>query len=247
MTPVGKWPRNGPDGDVQSGRTAEVLKIVAERLDAFGPDWTATVDGSRLTGAGSWAVALRDNHTDHDEHLDLDFVLNVDRPAETTISDCVTGYGATARDAWQQGVGIWATLTAAVVVELMRPANEFADHYHGNDPGGFLGWHTISAGFIGFGRGEPGALAGWATDNSLIPQLSSVISGGLDRGHLNGVKILFGGVAGAEVAEVRINGREHPESGKALLALPWPRPSEPVFAKTFALLVHPETDACGQS
>jgi Family of unknown function (DUF6348) len=193
--------------DGQNGaRTREILTLVAERMRTFGGEWPATaVTGPLLKGPGTVGIVLRDNHTELDAHLDLDFVLNVDRPAETTISDCVTGFGETARDAWRQGIDTWAGLTAATVVEMLRPANEFAQHHHGDDPLGFLGWHSISAGFTGFGLAEPGLLAQWAFENDLVPRLRPAIVGGLDREHLNGVKILFGGVAGDEVAEVRIN------------------------------------------
>jgi hypothetical protein len=77
-------------------------------MRAFGEDWSAaSVEGSLSTGPGSLAIALRDNHTEHDEHLDLDFILNVERPEDTTISDCVTGYGPTLQDARRQGIDTW--------------------------------------------------------------------------------------------------------------------------------------------
>lgn len=222
--------------------------MVAERLSAFGPAWSAErIEGSLLRGPGSVGVILRDNHTDHDSHLDLDLVLNVDRPAETTLSDCVTGYGPDLLSRWRQGVDQWAGLTVATAVELINPANKWADHMHGDDPRGVPGWHTIQPGFVGFGVGEANRLAQWAVDAPLLPMLAEVLDAAADREFLNGVKILFGGRAGEEIAEVRINGSADERASSALLALPWPRPEQLVFAKTYVLLVHRETGACGDA
>ncbi len=240
-----------PGQQKQSGstRSSVVLAMVAERMSQFDLPWAWSADaieGDLLRGPGTLAIALQDNHTDSDAHLDLAFVLNVDNPARTTIFDCSTGYGASTPEAWRQAIGTWADLTAATIVELLQPANRYADHQHGNDPQGLPGWHLISAGWIGFGVGEqPGALAQWAADECLVTQLAPVIAQGLDREDLNGVKIVFGGTAGNEITEVRINGRRDEAASAALMALPWPRPDQTVFARSFLLLPHPENDACG--
>jgi hypothetical protein len=210
--------------------------------------WDAErIQGDVLRGPGTLAVELLENHTESDGHLDLAFILHVDNPTPTTIFDCTAGYGPSAEDAWRQAVDTWADLTVATIVELLKPTSQYADHRHGNDPRGFPGWHMISAGWIGFGAGEQlGALAQWASDQDLATQLAPAIAPGLDRDKLNGVKIVFGGASGHEVAEVRINGRWDEAASTALLALPWPRPSHPVFARSFLLLSHPENDACGK-
>jgi hypothetical protein len=54
------------------------------------------------------------------------------------------------------------------------------------------------------------------------------------------VKLLFGGTAGDEIAEVRINGVVDEQASRALAELPWPRLGEPVFARAFLLLAHRE-------
>jgi hypothetical protein len=82
------------------------------------------------------------------------------------------------------------------------------------------GWHSTSAGFVGFGTGDPAILARWATDNPRLPLLSPITAGDLERDYPDGIKILFGGAAGAEVAEVRINGRVHPDPARR--CWPWP-------------------------
>jgi hypothetical protein len=244
-----RHPPNRYRARVSASRTEMVLTMVAERLSDFGPAWSAEdIDGPLLRGPGSVGVILRDNHTDHDAHLDLDLVLNVDRPAETTLSDCVTGYGGDPVSQWRQAVDQWAGLTVATAVELMNPANTWADHMHGDDPRGVPGWHTIQPGFVGFGSGKADRLAQWAVETPLLPMLAAVLDAAVDREFLNGVKILFGGKEGSELAEVRINGFAHERASSALLALPWPRARQlPVFAKTFVLLVHRETVACGKA
>jgi hypothetical protein len=241
---LGKGQDSGP------ARSRAVLAMVAERMSQFDLPWAWGADqiqGDVLRGPGTLAIELQENHTESDAHLDLAFILNVDNPTQTTIFDCTTGFGVSTEDAWGRAVGFWAELTAATIVELFKPANQYAEHQHGNDPLGFPGWHMISAGWIGFGRGEQrGALAQWAADQHLVTQLASVISTGLDRDHLNGVKIIFGGTSENEIAEVRINGQWDETASGALLALPWPRPPHAVFAQSFLLLPHPENDACGK-
>lgn len=220
--------------------------MVAERLSAFGPAWSAeNIEGSLLRGPGSVGVILRENHTDYDAHLDFDLVLNVDRPAETTLIDCVTGYGDDLPSCWRQGVDQWAESTVATAVALMERSDRWADHLHGNDPEGVAGWHIIHAGFVGFGVGDFTQLSRWAVDAPLLPMLSEVLDAAVDRENLNGVKILFGGRPGDEVAEVRINGFPHEQASSALLALPWPRQEQPIFATTYVLMVHREDEACG--
>ncbi|GHJ48316.1 hypothetical protein Cs7R123_56580 [Catellatospora sp. TT07R-123] len=227
-------------------RNREVLTIVAERLSRFGPAWSADdIDGPLLRGPGTVGVLLQDNHTDHDNHLDLVLLLNVDRPADTSIVDCTSGLGADLRDQWRQAVDSWAELTAATAIELMQPANKWADHLHGDNPNGVLGWHAILPGYYGFGVGPVGELPQWAADTPLLPLLAPHLEAEADREFLNGVKILFGGPAGRETAEVRVNGRVAEAASEALLALPWPRPQRPAYTKTFVLMVHRETTACG--
>ncbi|MFD0592449.1 DUF6348 family protein [Catellatospora coxensis] len=192
-------------------------------------------------------MLLRDNHTSHDNHLDLDLMLNVDRPAETTLSDCTTGMGPDLPAQWRQAVDSWAQLTVATAIEMMQPAGKWADHIHGDAATGVPGWHVIHPGFLGFGRGDVSQLAQWAFEAPLAPLLAEVLDAAVDRVFLNGVKIIFGGTEGQEIAEVRINGQAHERASAALRALPWPRPQTPVFAKTYLLLVHRETTACGDS
>jgi hypothetical protein len=66
-----------------------------------------------------------------------------------------------------------------------------------------------------------------------------VITAGLDREFLNGVRLFVGQGANFVGCEVKINGRLHEESTAALAALDWPRTEEPSGASTFLLLVHP--------
>jgi hypothetical protein len=221
--------------------------MVAERLAELDAAWaSATVDGDLLRGPGTLGVVLRPNHTGAEAHVDLDFVLDLDRPAETTIPDCCSGPGETPEEALRRAVQTWAELTAATVFELVRPANRLAEHLHADEPGGFPGWHLITAGWMGFGFGDPAPLAQWATDEHAVTSLAPVIERGLSRPELNGVKLLFGGTAGDEIAEVRINGVVDRRASRALAGLPWPRLAEPVFARAFLLLAHREGTPPGQ-
>jgi hypothetical protein len=88
------------------------------------------------------------------------------------------------------------------------------------------------------------AVAMWSeTTAATVLELLPLLSEGLDRAQLNGVKFFLAAVDEFETAEVRINGRVHEPSSQALLALDWPRPTEFASARTFILLVHPEQSA----
>ncbi len=89
---VRAWHRGG--GCVAFGTTTwhpgEVLGLVSDRMRAFGADLSvAAVERRLLKGPGSLAVAVSDDHTDHDVHLDLDFILNIHESADTTGSLCM--------------------------------------------------------------------------------------------------------------------------------------------------------------
>lgn len=219
--------------------TAEAkLALVAERLNQIQGTWTLA-DGPILDGPGTTAVTIGADHTGHRNHLDLNFILNTDRPDETTISDCVTGLADDPAEAIRQAVHMWSQTTAAAVFELLTQRGQFADHYRGTEPGGFPGWHMIVGGIIGWGLGDdPTVLQQWLVGNLPWATLAPVITGGLDRDHFNGIKFFIAAQEGYEIAEVRINGRLHEPSTEALLGMDWPRPAKMTAARTFVLLVH---------
>lgn len=209
-------------------------------MAAFGYEWTPVGD-DLVKGPGTLAIELALNHTDSPRHLDLNFVLNVQRPAETTISDCISGIGGSVEQAQRQAVDIWARLTAAAVMELLDNGGGYATHYRGDDPFGFPGWHCITSGLIGWSGGpDPAAVQEWALGRKFLAHLAPAVVAGLDRPRLNGIKVLFGGAGAYETAEVRINGVHDARSSAALAAMDWPRLANATFARMFFLLVHPE-------
>lgn len=63
-------------------------------------------------------VRVAPRHSDSVRHVDLDFMLNVDRAAETSIVDCATGFAHDPEEAIRQAIAIWADTTASVALEL---------------------------------------------------------------------------------------------------------------------------------
>lgn len=230
---------------MDGGRPADdmVLGLVADQLSAaMGAPWE--VRDGMAKGPGTLAVVLGADHTGHPSHLDLDFVLNVNRPHETTISDCVTGYGSTPEQVADQAVRMWLGTTGSAVLELLVQDGSHAVHFAPGDPGGLPGWHVIHGGINGWGVGdEHDAVQMWAVQHPLLPHLAPVLKGTFDRELLVGVKLVFGGGEGSEVAEVRVGGVGHEAASRALAELDWPRPQRGFsYARTFALLVHPDED-----
>jgi hypothetical protein len=219
------------------------LALVAERLNQMHGKWTLD-HGPVLRGPGVITVTVGEDHTGSPNHLDLDIVLNSGEPDVITISDCSTGIAGSPDHAIRQAVAMWSETTAATVLELLTQRGQFGDHYRGADHGGFPGWHMITGGVTGLGhRDNPTLLQQWIVDNMPWTTLAPLLSEGLDRAQLNGVKFFLAAVDEFETAEVRINGRVHEPSSQALLALDWPRPTEFASARTFILLVHPEQSA----
>jgi hypothetical protein len=216
--------------------------LVAESLTRLSGQWT--VDGDLVRGPGTTAVVLAELHGAAPAHLDLGFVLNRERADTPVIWDCAAGIGATEEAKLRRAVETWATCTAPVVLELLTQKGRFADHYQGDDPDGFAGWHAIHGPWLGWGTGDgPNELQRWALDHPLLPLLRSPVRPELDRAELNGVKILFGASPTGETAEVRINGTARPGPSTELLALGWPRPAGHAYVRAFVLLVHEDNRA----
>jgi hypothetical protein len=227
-------------GREPAGLTAEAkLALLAPKLDELRGPWVAA-DGPALHGPGR--TALRVGTSDHGDgvgHLDLEFVLDRDAPGAATITDCVSGFGDDPHEAVEQAAHIWCQTTAPVFFELLTQRGEFAEHARATTPGGFPGWHTILGAVLGWGTGpERSALQTWLLGNPPWTALAPLISEGLDRAELNGVKLFIASNAGNPIAEIRINGRVHRAASDALLALDWPRPVRFTAARTFILLVH---------
>src|SRR5690349_4884803 len=97
---------------------AVILEKLAARLAAASKrDWH--VDGDVARGPGTVGVTLGEDHTGEPRHLDLNFVLNLERPDTTTLTDCVTGYGSTIEESVDRAIDTWLDTTGSAVFELL--------------------------------------------------------------------------------------------------------------------------------
>ncbi|GIH09271.1 hypothetical protein Rhe02_73380 [Rhizocola hellebori] len=216
----------------------DVLEIAAPMLAEVGGTWQMT-DGPMLR-SGSLGVRVLPADSDDYRHLDLEILLNAARTDVPTIVDCTVGVAADPVEAARQAIGAWIETCAVTVLEMIEQQGRLASHFRSGDQGGVSGWHAIV-----------GSITGWSVDGSQDKQewfaeampwsiLAPVITTGLDRPHLNGVRMLVGQGGDFTECEVRINGRRHEPSSAALAALDWPRTSQFGLARTFVLLVGPE-------
>ena len=215
-----------------------VLEIAAPMLAELGGEWRLT-EGPMLR-SGSLGVRLNPADIDDYRHLDLEILLNVDRPELPTVVDCTLGLAADPVEAARQAIQAWIETCLVTVLEMVEQKGRLASHFTSGDPGGFAGWHAIL-----------GSVTGWSVDGSHVKQewfveatpwstLAPVIATGLDRPFLNGIRMLVGQGGDFTECEVRINGRRHEPSEAALAALDWPRTDHFGLARTFVLLVGPD-------
>jgi hypothetical protein len=215
-----------------------VLEIAAPMVAEVGGTWRLT-DGPMLR-SGSLGIRVLPTDVDDDRHLDLEILLNADRSDVPTIVDCTVGLAADPVEAARQAIQAWIETCLVTVLEMVEQRGRLAGHFRSDEPGGFSGWHAIV-----------GSATGWSSDGSRSKQewfaeampwstLAPVITTGLDRPHLNGIRMLVGQGGDFTECEVRINGRRHEPSATALAALDWPRTSHFGLARTFVLLVGPD-------
>ncbi|MDH6578677.1 DUF6348 family protein [Kitasatospora sp. MAP5-34] len=224
-------------------RLAVIQRSVVREMARYGQQFT--VDGEVVRGPGTTAVAVREHPGDDGGgHVDLGFVLQLGRADGPVVWDCAAGLGKTEEEQLDNAVKMWATTTAATVVELQEHSGEHGDHYR--HPG-LPGRHAVQgpAAVFGFGSEQ---LAGWLADHQLLPALADALHPELTAPHVNGVKLFLGGKAGDDIAEVRVNGEVSEAASAALRALPWPRGERLCWARLFILLVdegspEPEPDA----
>jgi hypothetical protein len=214
------------------------LELAAPMLVEVGGEWVLT-DGPMLR-SGSLGVRVLPTDSDDYRHLDLEILLNVNRPELPAVADCTVGLAADPVEATRQAIQAWIDTCLVTVLEVVEQRGRLANHFGPADRGGFPGWHAIV-----------GSVTGWSVDGSRSKQdwfaeampwstLAPVIAAGLDRPYLNGVRMLVGQGGDVTRCEVRINGREHEPSAAALAALDWPRTVRFGLARTFVLLVGPE-------
>jgi hypothetical protein len=91
-----------------------VLEMAGIKLaELTGKEWRVE-PGPLLKGPGTLGVRLGPRHSDSYRHIDLEFLLNVDRAAETSLPDCATGLAADPEEAARQAIAVWADTTASV-------------------------------------------------------------------------------------------------------------------------------------
>jgi len=211
--------------------------LVAEEMTASTGD-TWTVDETDLVrGPGTAGVAVIPYPDESWNHIDLEFILNVDRPAETALFDCVAGIGETPEQAIRWALKVWIGTTGAAVFEFLHGTGRQADSFAGDDSRGFPGWHMIGARIMGYGVGDSGTAVGvWMGEACPWHDLAPLIVPSLNRPMLNGIKFFADGNG---IAEVRVNGVVNDAASKALIAMS-PRTPQFAAARTYCLLVHPD-------
>lgn len=210
-----------------------------EALEASKPGWRLTDQG--LLGPAGATVRLAQRHPASSEgHVDVGFALGASSATPTVLWDCVAGFGATVEARARTAAQLWGQTTAGALLELAcSQQGEFADHYRGDEEGGFPGWHIISGAVLGYGAGDsPGVLQQWWLEHPVLPAVAAALGGSLDeRPGPRGIKLLLGGPG---VAEVRLDGEVHEAASDALAALPWPRREPPGFVRSYVVALHRE-------
>ncbi|GAA1890000.1 DUF6348 family protein [Asanoa iriomotensis] len=215
-----------------------VLEIAAGMLGEVGGEWVMA-DGPMLR-SGSLGVRVLPTDVDDYRHIDLEILLNADRPDVPAIADCTMGIAAEPEAAARQAVRAWVDTCAVTALEMVQQRGELANHFASGADGGFAGWHAIVGGATGWSLDGSTGKQQWFADAMPWSTLAPVISTGLDRPYLNGLRMLVGQGGDFVECEVRINGRRHEPSTAALAALDWPRTEKFGLARTFVLLVGPD-------
>lgn len=181
------------------------------------------------------------NHGDSQEpgHIDIGFALNPEHPEAPVLWDCSAGVGTNPAALAEFAARVWLETTAPTLLELLEYQGRLATHFSGDDPEGLPGLHVVHGPVLGFGACDASPLRDWAVDNTLRAQRDTLPS--RITGAVHGVKVLFGGMVGQAVAEVRVDGAYDEASSSALADLPWPRLEKPAFARAY-LVVMPSAD-----
>ena len=171
-----------------------------------GKSWTRAEDGS-IQSEGTSAVFVADLHGEEYSqpgHVDIGFALNPEHPQAPVLWDCTAGTGTTSAEVAEYAAFVWPKTTAPTVLEVLEGRSRLADHYGPDDPGGLPGMHVVQGPTLVFGTGDTTALQEWVAKNFVLPELRQTLLPRL-TGAVHGVKLLFGGTTGNEVAEVRLD------------------------------------------
>ncbi|MGC0311989.1 DUF6348 family protein [Kitasatospora acidiphila] len=213
-------------------RLAVIQRGVVREMARY--DREFAIDGAVVRGPGTTAVAIREHAGEGggSGHVDLGFVLRLGSADAPVVWDCAAGLGTTETEKLDSAVRMWADTTAAAVVELLDHRGRYGDHRRVAE---LPGWHAVQGPATVFGF-QSERLTGWLGERELLPALAPALAAELTDPRLNGVKLFFGGRAGDEVAEVRVNGAVCPAASRALGALDWPRAERFCWARLFVLL-----------
>jgi len=207
-------------------------------LNALKPQWI--VHGDALHGPDGAVVRFAERHqASSNGHVDVEFILNHLNPDSPRLWDCVSGFGPSLSDCAHSAAHIWTSTSGVTLLEMKYSGRgEFADHFHGHEPEGLLGWHSICSAVLGYGRGSSAdALqAWWLGRQTALPAIAPLLRNIPGDGP-HAVKIFFGA---QDVAEVRVDGEIHAGASAALLALDWPRIEPPGFLRVFVIALHRE-------
>ncbi|GHH64488.1 hypothetical protein GCM10018781_15690 [Kitasatospora indigofera] len=208
-----------------------IQRSVVREMARLGQEFT--VEGSVVRGPGRTAVAVREHPgQDGAGHVDLGFVLRLGRADAPVVWDCAAGLGQTEEEKLANAVRMWATTTAATLVEVQERRGEHGDHY---EPRELPGWQAVQGPAAVFGFGNE-RLAQWLSEHQVLPALAPALLPALTGPPVHGVKLFLGGKAGDDVAEVRVDGEVSEAASAALRALDWPRGERLCWARLFVLL-----------
>ncbi|WP_367131136.1 DUF6348 family protein [Saccharothrix sp. HUAS TT1] len=212
-----------------------LLTALATGLSDIAGAWS--VDGGVVRTEGSPVVLVEDLHGGEQPagHVDVGFAFNPEAPGAPVLWDCAVGFGGTPAEVAEQAARTWLSTTAPALLELLAQRGELADHISGDDPVGLPGHHVIHGPIQSWGL-DPVAMRDWTADHPLAPALRDTLPAHLDQ-PVNGVKLIFGGSAGSEVVEARVNGVVRPDVTEALRALDWPRGESANFARAFLVVL----------
>lgn len=107
-------------------RLAVIQRGVVREMARYGQEFT--VDGALVHGPGSTAVALREHPGPDGGHVDLGFVLRLGSAEAPVLWDCTAGLGTTEEEKLDSAVRMWASTTAAAVVEYLEGQGRYGDH-----------------------------------------------------------------------------------------------------------------------
>ncbi|GAA1121801.1 DUF6348 family protein [Kitasatospora arboriphila] len=223
-----------------------IQRSVVREMARFGQRFT--VEGSVVRGPGTTAVAVREHPGEGGGagHVDLGFAFDVGRAGGPVVWDCTAGLGRTEEERLESAVRMWATTTAAAVVELQEGRGAHGDHVRAAR---LPGWQAVQGPAAVFGF-DSERLSEWLAGHRLLPELAEVLAPELApdgaEPAVTGVKLFLGGRAGEDVAEVRVNGAVSESASAALRALGWPRGERLCWARLFVLMV-PEGRPVGEA